>query len=62
MAEPWPDLQNADGTFPDYVEGGAPGFGARYGESMLGYGLLRTGVRADGRRFMMPACAASPMR
>lgn len=45
IARPWPGLQNADGTFPDYVFGGRPGFSARYGESMLGYGLLMTGLR-----------------
>ncbi len=47
IARPWPGLQNADGTFPDYVFGGQPGFSARYGESMLGYGLLLTGLRED---------------
>jgi hypothetical protein len=52
MAEPWPDLQNADGTFPDYVQGGQPGVSARYGESMLGYALLHTGIREDERRFI----------
>ena len=52
MAQPWPGLQNDDGTFPDYVFGGRPGFSARYGESMLGYGLLRTGVREDDRRLI----------
>ena len=52
MAEPWPDLQNADGTFPDYVQGGQPGVSARYGESMLGYALLHTGVRVDERSFI----------
>jgi hypothetical protein len=52
MAEPWPDLQNDDGTFPDYVQGGQPGVSARYGESMLGYGLLRTGIRENERRFI----------
>jgi hypothetical protein len=52
IAEPWPDLQNDDGTFPDYVEGGQPGFGARYGESILGYGLMLTGVREDDERLI----------
>jgi hypothetical protein len=45
IAAPWPGLQNPDGTFPDYVFGGQPGFSARYGESILGYGLLLSGVR-----------------
>jgi hypothetical protein len=31
MAEPWPDLQNDDGRFPDDVQGGQPGVSARYG-------------------------------
>jgi len=52
IAAPWPDLQNPDGTFPDYVFGGEPGFSARYGESMLGYGLLLTGVREDDDRLI----------
>jgi len=52
IAAPWPELQNADGTFPDYVFGGEPGFSARYGESMLGYGLLLTGVREDDDRLI----------
>jgi len=29
MVEPWPDLQNDDGTFPDYLQGGQPGASAR---------------------------------
>jgi hypothetical protein len=55
MAQPWSALQNADGTFRDYVYGGnvsfclqrscAPGFGnARYGESVLGFALLQRGI------------------
>ena len=49
IAEPWAHIQNDDGTFPDYVFGGEPGFRARYGESILGYGLLLTGLRTgDG--------------
>lgn len=56
IAAPWPGLQNDDGTYQDYVYGGdisvclvrqcKPGLGnARYAESVLGYALLRTGVR-----------------
>jgi hypothetical protein len=60
IAAPWPGLQNADGTYQDYVYGGdisvclvrqcKPGLGnARYAEAVLGYALLRTGVRTgDG--------------
>ncbi len=52
IAAPWPGLQNADGTFPDYVFGGEPGFSARYGESMLGYGLLTCGLREGDERLI----------
>jgi hypothetical protein len=56
IASPWPGLQNEDGTYQDYVYGGdvsyclvrkcKPGLGnARYAESVLGYALLRTGIR-----------------
>jgi hypothetical protein len=49
QAIPWPALQTADGRFQDYVSGRADGHG-RYGEAMLGYALLRTGLReADAR-------------
>ena len=60
IAAPWPGLQNDDGTYQDYVYGGdvsfclvrscKPGLGnARYAEAVLGYALLRTGVRTgDG--------------
>ena len=43
-ARPWPALQVSDGRFYDYVSGAADGAG-RYGESMLGYGLLQSGIR-----------------
>jgi hypothetical protein len=57
MARPWPNLQNPDGTYQDYVYGGgrafcltrncAPGLGnARYGEAMLGYALIQAGLRS----------------
>ena len=60
IAAPWPGLQNENGTYQDYVYGGdvsfclvrqcKPGLGnARYAEAVLGYALLRTGVRTgDG--------------
>lgn len=52
----WAQIQNSDGTFPDYTYGGGPGFcrkpicppregNPRYGESILGYSLLLTGTR-----------------
>ncbi|HEX8646945.1 MAG TPA: hypothetical protein VF715_08575 [Thermoleophilaceae bacterium] len=56
IAEPWPGLQNENGTYQDYVYGGdvsfclvrqcKPGLGnARYAEAVLGHALLQTGVR-----------------
>src|SRR5215208_8150496 len=56
MARPWPGLQKSEGWFPDYVYGGGKAFcnttkcraglgNARYGESLLGYGLVMTGLR-----------------
>ena len=45
MAAPWPGLQFANGTFPDYLHHDKAPASTRYGEAMLGYGLLQTGVR-----------------
>jgi hypothetical protein len=56
IAQPWPGLQKSEGWFPDYVYGGKKAFclstkcraglgNARYGESLLGYGLVMTGLR-----------------
>jgi hypothetical protein len=56
IASPWPRLQNGNGSFRDYVYGGQVSFcttqrcpqgpgNARYGESVLGYALLQTGLR-----------------
>jgi len=50
---PWVGLQTADGPFPDYVSGEAGGLG-RYGEAMLGYALLQTGLR-DGSQPLVDA-------
>jgi hypothetical protein len=63
IAAPWPGLQNDDGTYQDYVYGGdvshclvrecRPGLGnARYAEAVLGYALLRTGVRTGNERLI----------
>jgi hypothetical protein len=46
LARPWPSLQQPDGRFRDYMSGAADGVG-RYGEAMLGLGLLRAGLRAS---------------
>jgi hypothetical protein len=45
MAAPWPALQLAEGTFPDYLHGDRPPRSTRYGEAVLGYALLQTGLR-----------------
>ena len=48
MAAPWPGLQFANGTYPDYLHHDEAPASTRYGEAMLGYGLLMTGVRENG--------------
>jgi hypothetical protein len=45
MAEPWVALQLPEGTFPDYLHGDKPPRSTRYGEAVLGYALVQTGVR-----------------
>jgi hypothetical protein len=51
MAAPWPAIQHTGGSFPDYLDavaaayGGYPG--SRYGDAMMGYALLQTGLRED---------------
>src|SRR3954447_22002739 len=56
VAVSWSKLQNRNGTFRDYVYGGdvsfcyrrrcRPGLGnARYAESVLGYAMIKTGLR-----------------
>lgn len=63
IAAPWPGLQKGAGWFPDYVYGGGKGFclktscrqglgNARYGESLLGYGLVMTGLRENDQRLI----------
>ena len=47
MAAPWPGLQFANGTYPDYLHHDEAPASTRYGEAMLGYGLLMTGVREN---------------
>jgi hypothetical protein len=46
IAAPWPGLQNADGSFRDYVISRDPtGQRDDYGDAILGYGLLATAAR-----------------
>lgn len=50
IAAPWPALQRIDGSYPDFMA--TRGAAARdlYGDAMLGYGLLKTGLeRHDDR-------------
>ena len=51
IAAPWPSLSKGDGELIDYMDeytnpGGKPG-GTRYGDALMGYGLIQTGLR-DG--------------
>jgi hypothetical protein len=48
-AAPWPDRQRADGSFGEYIPGHDPRNKDDYGEAMLGYGLLQTGLRGGNR-------------
>ena len=45
MAAPWVALQLPEGTFPDYLHGDKPPRSTRYGEAILGYGLMQAGLR-----------------
>ena len=46
LAAPWPALQRPDGSFPDWLR---PDRASRYGDAMLGLGLIQTGVRDHNR-------------
>lgn len=51
IAQPWPGVQAADGQFPDYVIRTAPNpTRDRYGEALLGYGLIQNGIREGDDR------------
>ena len=53
MAAPWVRLQRPDGRFPDYTDRYIPGLpDTRYGESVLGYALLQTGIREGDNRLL----------
>ena len=47
MAVPWPRLQFSDGRYRNWLGGGS-----RYGEALLGYALLETGVRERRDRYV----------
>lgn len=46
IAAPWPRLQRADGYLRDYMD---ERYGSRYGDSLMGYALIRTGLREHDR-------------
>jgi hypothetical protein len=46
LSAPWPGMQRADGTFPDWLRTDRT---SRYGDAMLGLGLIQTGVRDRNR-------------
>jgi hypothetical protein len=53
MAAPWPGLQKDSGELIDYMDeytnpGGKPG-GTRYGDALMGYGLIQAGLREDNK-------------
>jgi len=47
MAVPWPRLQYSDGRYRNWLGGGT-----RYGEALLGYALLETGIRERRARYV----------
>jgi hypothetical protein len=49
IAAPWPAIQRRSGMLPDYMD---ERYGSRYGDAMMGYGLVRTGLR-EGNRAMV---------
>ena len=53
IASPWPGLQKGEGELVDYMDeytnpGGKPG-GTRYGDALMGYALIQTGIREKKR-------------
>src|SRR5690242_14745763 len=50
MAAPWPGIQRPTGNLPDYLDGfNNPFEGTRYGDAMMGWALIQTGLREDDR-------------
>jgi len=47
VAKPWPKLQDSEGRYAGNVRGFT-----RYGEAVLGYGLIDVGVREGGKRMV----------
>lgn len=45
MARPWPSIQRRSGTYPDYTDDSPVVPDTRYGDAMMGYALVRAGLR-----------------
>ncbi|MDP8943734.1 MAG: hypothetical protein M3N16_06420, partial [Actinomycetota bacterium] len=58
VARPWPDLQRADGSFPDEVAEIAREPRDPYGNAMLGYALLDHGLREGDEQSISSALRA----
>ena len=57
IADPWPALQQPAGNLPDFTDGLTPrsqtnGPGTRYGDSVLGLGLIQHGLRTGDERMI----------
>ena len=54
MAAPWPAIQRPDGSLADYLDEVSDSYGGfpetRYGNALMGYALLQTGLREDDAR------------
>jgi hypothetical protein len=54
MAAPWPAVQRPDGSLPDYLDAVSRAYGGfpdtRYGNALMGYALLQTGLRERDER------------
>jgi hypothetical protein len=54
MAAPWPAIQRPDGSLPDYLDSVSEAYGGfpdtRYGNALMGYALLQTGLREGDAR------------
>jgi hypothetical protein len=59
MAAPWPEIQRETGNLPDYLDGlNNPFEGTRYGDAMMGWGLLQVGIRDQQPRMINAGLAA----
>ncbi|HZH25273.1 MAG TPA: hypothetical protein VEY49_10235 [Solirubrobacteraceae bacterium] len=54
LAAPWPGIQRPDGSLADYLDDVSDSYGGfpdtRYGNALMGYALLQTGLREGDRR------------